>query len=127
MIDKTTYHVYNSSTKISKNQGFLHKKIKNSNLNIALPEIPGSVMVKQAMELHPFHVIKQQDEEVASPSAKQIIYLTYFRNNILHFFALPALIATIIFVHKSINYEDVVTHTRNVFYFLRHELYCPIR
>lgn len=101
--------------------------LKNSNLNIALPEIPGSVMVKQAMELHPFHVIKQQDEEVASPSAKQIIYLTYFRNNILHFFALPALIATIIFVHKSINYEDVVTHTRNVFYFLRHELYCPIR
>ncbi len=93
----------------------------------SLPDVPANVLLKQALELRPFHLTHDQGKEIAYPSPRQVIYLTYFRNNILHYFALPALIATIIIVHRNISYEDIVTHTRNVFYFLRHELFVPVR
>lgn len=92
-----------------------------------LPEIPGKLLLQQALELKPFNIEKIDNQEYANPTLKQIIYLAYFRNNILHYFALPALIATIITVHNKISLEDIITHTRNVFYFLRHELFCPVR
>lgn len=91
-----------------------------------IPETPGQILLHQAMELHPFHIEKIDGEKYAKPNPKQIIYLTYFRNNIQHFFVLPALIATIVMVHKKICYKDIIVHTRNVFYFLRHELFSPI-
>lgn len=93
----------------------------------SIPDLPGNLLLKQALELKPFNIEKIDNQEYANPSIKQVIYLAYFRNNILHFFALPALIATIIIVHNKISFEDIVTHTRNVFYFLRHELFCPVR
>ncbi len=116
-----------SLNKISELINFYIMILKNSNFNVEVPDVPGSILLKQALELHPFHVKTIDNIQYAVPSSKQIIYLTYFRNNILHFFALPALIITIVMVHKQINYEDIVTHTRNVFYFLRHELYCPVK
>jgi glycerol-3-phosphate O-acyltransferase len=91
-----------------------------------IPETPSQILLHQAMELHPFHIEKIDGEKYAKPSPKQIIYLTYFRNNIQHFFVLPALITTIVMVHKKISYKDIIVHTRNVFYFLRHELFSPI-
>ena len=92
-----------------------------------LPEVPGIVLLKQALELNSFDIIEQNGEKFAKPQEQQIIYLSYFRNNILHFFALPALITTIILVHNKITYNEIISHTRNVFYFLRHELFCPIK
>ena len=93
----------------------------------ALPRIPGQVLLQQALELKPFSIEEINGEKVAVPSKKQIIYLSYFRNNILHFFVLPALIATIVAVHRHLSMADIVLHTRNVFYFLRHELFAPVR
>lgn len=93
----------------------------------AIPKISGQMLLEQALELKPFNVVEENGIKYAKPSPKQIIYLSYFRNNILHFFVLPALITTIIAVHKRINIPDIVLHTRNVFYFLRHELFAPVR
>jgi len=47
-------------------------------------------------------------------------------NNIVHLFALPALIANIIISNGHIKREDIRIHARNLFYFLRHELFCPV-
>ncbi len=91
-----------------------------------IPGITGQMLLRQAMELHPFHTETVNGELYAKPSRRQIIYLAYFRNNIQHFFVLPALIATIVLVHREISSADIITHTRNVFYFLRHELFAPI-
>lgn len=91
-----------------------------------VPETPGQQLILQAMELHPFNISVIDGEQHTDPTPKQVIYLSYFRNNILHFFVLPALITTIVMVHKKIGIEDITTHTRNVFYFLRHELFTPV-
>ena len=102
-------------------------KISHVTKNASIPAVPAQALLKQAMELHPFHYVIKNEEKWAVPTAKEIIYLTYFRNNILHFFVLPALIITIIKVHKKISMPDIIIHTRNVFYFLRHELFAPVQ
>ena len=84
------------------------------------------ILIHQALELNKFHVYKVGPEmRFAQPSYGQIMQLTYFQNNILHLFALPALIANIIIRNGHISRRDVNTHTRSLFYFLRHELYAP--
>ncbi|MGN1394351.1 MAG: glycerol-3-phosphate 1-O-acyltransferase PlsB [Succinivibrionaceae bacterium] len=105
---------------------FILKSSLNLKNNI-IPSISGQQLISQALELRSFNIQKINNEVIVKPSQKQIIYLTYFRNNILHFFALPALISTIILVHKQISKNDIITHSRNIFYFLRHELYTPVK
>ena len=61
------------------------------------------------------------------PSHGQTLQLTYFQNNILHLFALPALIATILIRNGHISRADVNAHTRSLFYFLKHELFAPVQ
>ena len=90
---------------------------------VIAPNINSLDLMKQARELSPFNI----ENNIACPTKKDLIYLSYFKNNILHFFVLPALIMTIIKVHKKITLNDIIMHTRNIFYFLRHELYVPIR
>lgn len=84
------------------------------------------VLIKQALELHKFHVYHVGDMEFVRPSRGQTLQLRYFKNNILHLFALPALIANILIRNGHILRKDVNTHTRSLFYFLRHELYSPV-
>ena len=60
------------------------------------------------------------------PSYGQTLQLTYFMNNIVHLFALPALVASIIIRNGHIRRSDVISHARALFYFLRHELYAPV-
>lgn len=60
------------------------------------------------------------------PSHGQSLQLTYFQNNIVHLFALPALLANIIIRNGHILREDVRSHARSLFYFLRHELFAPV-
>lgn len=102
-------------------------KSSTSTKQSIIPNIPGDRLLQQALELNAFTIVKVNNENIIKPTSKQIIYLTYFRNNIIHFFALPALISMIIIVNKIINLEDIIMHTRNVFYFLRHELFSPVR
>lgn len=51
--------------------------------------------------------------------------LTYFRNNAAHLFAVPSLIASCFLRRRSINREHLYRVTRDIFPFLRAELYLP--
>lgn len=92
--------------------------------------IPGdkpSVLISQALELHKFRVYDVgEDMKFVRPSYGQTLQLTYFMNNIVHLFALPALVASIIIRNGHIRRSDVISHARALFYFLRHELYAPV-
>ena len=93
----------------------------------SLPHDDIETLIKQALELRKFHVYEiGENLEFVRPSRGQTLQLTYFKNNILHLFALPALIANILIRNGHILRKDVNTHTRSLFYFLRHELYSPV-
>lgn len=86
-----------------------------------------NTLIRQALELNKFTSYDVgEDLKFIRPSRGQTLQLTYFQNNILHLFALPALIANILIRNGHILRRDVNTHTRSLFYFLRHELFVPV-
>ncbi|MGN0903143.1 MAG: glycerol-3-phosphate 1-O-acyltransferase PlsB [Succinivibrio sp.] len=92
-----------------------------------IPTASTLTLIKQATDLNKFHVYDVGDDmKFVRPSHGQTLQLTYFENNIVHLFALPALLANIIIRNGHILWEDVRAHTRSLFYFLRHELFCPV-
>ncbi|MCR5536406.1 MAG: glycerol-3-phosphate 1-O-acyltransferase PlsB [Succinivibrio sp.] len=91
-----------------------------------LPQDDSLTLIAQALQLNKFRIYDVGDDiKVVRPSHGQTLQLTYFQNNIVHLFALPALIANIIISNGHISRDDIRTHTRSLFYFLRHELYAP--
>lgn len=85
-------------------------------------------LINQALELNKFKVYDVgEDMKFVRPSHGQTLQLTYFQNNILHLFALPALIANILIRNGHISRENVNAHTRSLFYFLKHELFAPVQ
>lgn len=96
-------------------------------LHDLMPNQTAGSLIKQALELKKFHVYDVgEDMKFVRPSYGQSLQLTYFENNIVHLFALPALIANIIIRNGHITRADIRVHTRQIFYFLRHELYAPV-
>lgn len=84
-------------------------------------------LIKQALELNKFKTYDVgEDMKFVRPSRGQTLQLTYFHNNIVHLFALPALIANILIRNGRISREMVNAHTRSLFYFLKHELFAPV-
>ena len=93
----------------------------------SIPAATTSTLIKQATDLNKFHVYDVGDDmKFVRPSHGQTLQLTYFQNNIVHLFALPALLANIIIRNGHILREDVRSHARSLFYFLRHELFAPV-
>lgn len=93
-----------------------------------MPSLDIDTLIKQALELNKFKVYDVgEDMKFVRPSHGQTLQLTYFQNNILHLFALPALIATILIRNGHISRANVNAHTRSLFYFLKHELFAPVQ
>ncbi len=92
-----------------------------------IPTESSLTLVKQALDLKKFRLYDVGDDmKFVRPSHGQTLQLTYFQNNIVHLFALPALLANIILRNGHIMHEDVRSHARSLFYFLRHELFAPV-
>lgn len=93
----------------------------------SIPTATTLTLIKQAIELKKFHIYDVgEDMKFVRPSYGQTLQLTYFQNNIVHLFALPALLANIILRNGHILREDIRSHARSLFYFLRHELFAPV-
>ena len=63
--------------------------------------------------------------DVVKANEKSAIALTYFRNNVLHCFALPGLIACLIVQHGVIGRTKLARQTRELYALLASELYLP--
>lgn len=92
-----------------------------------MPTTDIDTLISQALELKKFRVYDVgEDMKFVRPSRGQTLQLTYFQNNILHLFALPALVASILIRNGHIDRKQVISSTRSLFYFLRHELFAPV-
>jgi len=69
--------------------------------DITVPSESGEQLLEQAIELDKFNVVKDELGDVINLSISGAVTMTYYRNNILHLFALPSLIAAA-FVYKHI-------------------------
>lgn len=65
---------------------------------------------------HPLGDMIQTDE-------RQAVTLTYYRNNVLHLFALPALVATVFLGHRNCQRQQVISSIRTLYPFVKAELF----
>jgi glycerol-3-phosphate O-acyltransferase len=64
--------------------------------------------------------------DVVMANASAAVSLTYFRNNVLHCFALPGLIACLIVQHGVIGHTKLSRLARELYVLLESELYLPL-
>lgn len=87
------------------------------------PQIDGKKLLINTLTLNKFDVSTDSFGEVISLSRKNAITLTYYRNNILHLFALPGLIAASVFSNPGIHKQKLLSIVRLLYPLLQRELF----
>ncbi len=89
--------IYNLNSSEGANNGMAQSQLPS----IVLPESPPAVWIEQAIKLG--FLLEQESElgEIVRIKPKQMASLMYFRNNILHLFVVPSLVACVLTQQRS--------------------------
>jgi len=93
---------------------------------VTVPSATAEKLVEHAIQLHKFEIEKDSVGEILSLDRRQSILMTYYRNNIVHLFMLPALIAHLIVFSRKIPLENLISDVNLLFPFIREELFINI-
>jgi glycerol-3-phosphate O-acyltransferase len=85
--------------------------------------LSGAQIVEQAERTGLLWRISHPLGDVLQVHGSQVALLAYFRNNVLHAWALPALLATLLSRHPDLGRERLLAVAERVFPFLRAELF----
>ncbi|MEZ8141200.1 glycerol-3-phosphate 1-O-acyltransferase PlsB [Enterovibrio sp. FF113] len=88
-----------------------------------VPEDSAQELVEHALTLNKFVVEKDSLGDVISLDRQQAIFMTYYRNNIIHLFAIPSLIAQMLVFKTSVNRETLIDTVRQLYPLLKAELF----
>ncbi|WP_028025795.1 glycerol-3-phosphate 1-O-acyltransferase PlsB [Enterovibrio calviensis] len=88
-----------------------------------VPEDTAQELVEHALSLNKFVVEKDSLGEVISLDRHQSILMTYYRNNIIHLFAIPSLIAQMLVFKTSVKREALLETVRQLYPLLKSELF----
>ena len=88
-----------------------------------MPDSDAATLVGHAMEMDKFIVERDSLGEIISLDRQQSILMTYYRNNIIHLFALPSLIAHIVVQHQRLSMEAIHQQVELLYPFLKAELF----
>ena len=88
-----------------------------------MPDEDARTLLEQAMELNKFEVSEDKLGQIISLDRYQAILLTYYRNNILHLFAMPSLVAALIERCEGISRSEIVARCVDIYPLLKTELF----
>lgn len=88
-----------------------------------VPDEDAKAMVKHAVEMDKFVVERDSLGEMVSLDRPQAILMTYYRNNIIHLFAMPSLIANIVIYHGRLTTREILAQVEQLYPFLKAELF----
>ena len=88
-----------------------------------MPDSDAATLVGHAMEMDKFIVERDSLGDIISLDRQQSILMTYYRNNIIHLFALPSLIAHIVVQHQRLSMEAIHQQVELLYPFLKAELF----
>lgn len=89
----------------------------------SIPQIGAKKLLENTLKLKKFEVSEDSFGRIISIKDKNAVPLTYYRNNILHLFALPGLIAAILFAHPRITRSDIGYLISKLYPLLQGELF----
>ncbi|WIG81310.1 glycerol-3-phosphate 1-O-acyltransferase PlsB [Photobacterium damselae] len=88
-----------------------------------MPKESAKELVDHTLEMGKFIVERDTLGDIISLDRKQSILMTYYRNNIIHLFALPSLIAHIVVSHQSLTNDEIHEQVELLYPFLKAELF----
>jgi glycerol-3-phosphate O-acyltransferase len=92
-----------------------------------LPKESAESLVSHAESLDKFQMDADSLGEIISLDRNQSILMTYYRNNIIHLFALPSLIAQILIRYQSLAIDTLSEYVVLIYPFLQKELFLNYR
>ncbi|WP_299691977.1 glycerol-3-phosphate 1-O-acyltransferase PlsB [uncultured Vibrio sp.] len=88
-----------------------------------VPKDSSEELVKHAESLNKFLIESDSMGDIISLDRHQSILMTYYRNNIIHLFALPSLIAQMIVRQRSLSIDTIQQNVAAIYPFLKKELF----
>nr|WP_086938395.1 glycerol-3-phosphate 1-O-acyltransferase PlsB [Thaumasiovibrio occultus] len=90
---------------------------------VTIPQDTAAELVSHAESMDKFVIEGDSLGDVISLDREQSILMTYYRNNIIHLFALPSLIAHIVVQHHSLTLDELHEQIELLYPFLKAELF----
>ncbi|TKE95482.1 glycerol-3-phosphate 1-O-acyltransferase PlsB [Vibrio kanaloae] len=100
----------------------LLKNVPYSN-TFTVPKESAEDLVKHAESLNKFLIESDSMGDIVSLDRHQSILMTYYRNNIIHLFALPSLIAQMTIRQRGLSIEAIQQNVAVLYPFLKKELF----
>lgn len=88
-----------------------------------IPDTNAKTMLEQTLALKRFAVSQDGFGTLVAPQKDAAVYLTYYRNNILHLFALPGVILATVFARPGVHRHEVLRLMAAFYPLLQKELY----
>lgn len=92
---------------------------------IEVTPLKGEEIIAYGEQLKILHRIKHPLGDMIGVTDEQAMLLTYFRNNVLHLFTLPCLVACLMQHNGELNRVQVVHLVKNIYPFMQSELFLP--
>ena len=89
----------------------------------SFPRVSAEKLLNNTLRLGKFNVTEDSFGEIISIERSNAIALTYYRNNILHMFAIPSLLAATVIAHNGCSRKAAVDVVSQVFPLLKKELF----
>lgn len=90
--------------------------------SVTLPDWSPEEMVRHGVELGVITITKHPLGDVVNMSEYDAVLMTYFRNNVLHLFAIPASIACCFIQGRQIEHSELQRLIRLIYPFMKNEL-----
>jgi glycerol-3-phosphate O-acyltransferase len=87
------------------------------------PSISARALLANTLKLNKFEVREDNFGRIISLKDKNAVPLTYYRNNILHLFALPGLVAAIVFARDGVTRSQIRQMLSQLYPLLQRELF----
>jgi len=91
--------------------------------SIYIPDDSPEALIEQAKKLGTIQLIDNPMGDIVSTDEYTAILLTYYRNNIIHLYVLPALIASFFINHDKVSEQRLKKEIQALFPLLKSELY----
>ncbi|MEZ9417331.1 glycerol-3-phosphate 1-O-acyltransferase, partial [Vibrio sp. 10N.286.49.E1] len=88
-----------------------------------VPKDSAEDLVKHAESLNKFLIESDSIGDIISLDRHQSILMTYYRNNIIHLFALPSLIAQMTIRQHGLTIDAIQENVATIYPFLKKELF----
>ncbi|MGH8493434.1 MAG: glycerol-3-phosphate 1-O-acyltransferase PlsB [Moraxellaceae bacterium] len=92
---------------------------------VEVTALSGEDIIAYGEQLKILYRIKHPLGDMIGVSEEQAMMLTYFRNNVLHLFMLPSLVACLMQHNSELKREQVVQMVKSIYPFMQSELFLP--